>query len=108
MKKGEIWLSELPSLKGHEQMGIRPVLLLAETESNISIVLPFTSNMQSLNFLNTIEINPSNKNGLKASSIVMVFQIRAIDKKRLKKKIGELEESALKKIDIILKDMLRL
>ena len=45
MKKGEIWLVELPSTNGHEQVGNRPVIILSDTESNISIVIPFTSNL---------------------------------------------------------------
>lgn len=32
MKKGEIWLVELPSTNGHEQAGTRPVIILTETE----------------------------------------------------------------------------
>ncbi|MBS3176376.1 type II toxin-antitoxin system PemK/MazF family toxin [Candidatus Woesearchaeota archaeon] len=38
MKKGEIWLVELPSADGHEQIGTRPCIILAETEANIAIV----------------------------------------------------------------------
>lgn len=108
MKKGEIWLVELPSTNGHEQAGKRPVIVLAETETNISIIIPFTSNLQALRFPHTIEIKPSNKNGLTAISIALIFQIRAIDKKRLKNKIGELENSTLIEIDSVLKRILKL
>ena len=48
MKKGEIWLVEFPSANGHEQTGKRPVIIIAETEMNISIVIPFTSNLQAV------------------------------------------------------------
>jgi len=37
MKKGEIWLVELLSADGHEQVGVRPAIILAETEINIAI-----------------------------------------------------------------------
>ena len=50
MQKGEIWLVELPSADGHEQAGTRPVAVLTETEANIAIVVPFTSNLQALRF----------------------------------------------------------
>ena len=99
---------ELPSANGHEQAGTRPALILAETEANIAIVVPLTSNLQALRFLNTIEVKPSKLNGLSEISIALVFQVRAIDKKRLVHKIGELESSTLKEIDLALKKILKL
>ena len=90
MKKGEIWLVELPSANGHEQVGTRPSILLAETEANIAVIVPFTSNLQALRFPHVREVRPSEKNGLSAISVALVFQIRAVDRKRLKKKTGEL------------------
>ena len=108
MHKGEIWLVEFPSSDGHEQAGTRPVIVLADTESNIAIVVPLTSNVQALRFPHVIEVKPSQKNGLSASSIALVFQVRALDKRRLKKQIGTLEESVLKELDIFLRKMLRL
>ncbi|MBI2581466.1 type II toxin-antitoxin system PemK/MazF family toxin [Candidatus Woesearchaeota archaeon] len=50
MKKGEIWLVELPTTNGHEQEGYRPAMVLAEAEANIAIIVPFTSNLQALRF----------------------------------------------------------
>ena len=108
MKKGEIWLVEFPSTNGHEQTGNRPVIILADTESNISIVIPFTSNLQALRFSHTLEIKPTKSNGLTALSIALIFQIRAIDKKRLTKKIGELDNQNLKEIDSIIKMLLKI
>lgn len=108
MKKGEIWLVEFPSTNGHEQTGSRPVIILADTESNISIVIPFTSNLQALRFPHTLEIKPTKGNGLIALSIALIFQIRAIDKKRLTKKIGELDNPNLKEVDAILKMLLKI
>jgi len=108
MKKGEIWLVELPSSNGHEQAGMRPVVILVETQTNIDIVIPFTSNLQVLRFPNTIEVKPSQINGLTSISIMMVFQIRAIDKIRLKKKLGILDTEHIKEMDAMLKTMLKL
>ncbi len=107
MNKGEIWLVEMPETNGHEQAGKRPVIAVADANSNIAIVLPFTSNIQALRFPHTIEVEPSKQNGLAAKSIALVFQIRAIDKKRLKSKIGTLENTIAKKMDDMLKDLLR-
>ena len=107
MNKGEIYIVEFPQTNGHEQTGKRPVLILADTESNISIVVPFTSNIQALRFPHAIEVEPSKDNGLTSKSIALVFQIRAIDKKRIKKKIGVLETSIMKRIDKMLKNLLQ-
>lgn len=108
MKKGEIWLVDLPYSDGHEQTGSRPVIILLETNANVSLVVPFTSNLQALRFPHTIEVKPSKANGLSSISIALVFQMRAIDKSRLKKSIGLLEESKIEELNNMLKEMLRL
>ena len=108
MNKGEIWLVELPASNGYEQAGTRPVIILADTESNIAIIIPFTSNIQALRFPNTIEIAPSKENGLNEKSIALIFQVRAIDKKRLKNKIGRIETAILAKINNMLKNLLQI
>ncbi|MBI2140514.1 type II toxin-antitoxin system PemK/MazF family toxin, partial [Candidatus Woesearchaeota archaeon] len=86
MKKGEVWLVEIPSSNGYEQLGNRPSAVIADTTSNVTVIIPFTSNIQALRFPFTVEVKPDQKNGLSAISVGLVFQIRAIDKKRLKKK----------------------
>ncbi len=108
MKKGEMWLVEFPSTDSHEQSGTRPVIIISETEANIVLVIPLTSNLQALRFPHTLEIKPSKLNGLNAVSVGLAFQLRAIDKKRLRTKIGEIEESILKRIDVLLKMLLGL
>ncbi len=108
MKKGEVWFVEIPSTDGHEQSGARPVIVLSELEANIVIIVPFTSNLQALRFTDTIEVEPSSKNGLKSKSVALVFQLRAIDKRRLKNKIGGIEDKILGKIDDMLKKILNL
>ena len=108
MKKGEIWLIELPSANGHEQGGSRPAIILSDTETNISIIIPLTSNLQSLRFPYSLEIRPNKSNGLASISSALIFQIRAIDKKRLKRRIGDLDEPILKEIDTMIKNLFKL
>jgi mRNA interferase MazF len=108
MKKGDIWLVELPSANGREQAGNRPVIVLSETQVNVTLVIPFTSNVQALRFPYTLEVKASPGNGLSTLSIALVFQARAIDKKRMKKKIGHLEDSNLHKMNTLLKRLLDL
>jgi mRNA interferase MazF len=108
MKKGDIWSIDLPNSSGTEQMGNRPSVIIAEVDANIAIIIPFTSNMQALCYSNTLLVEPSLENGLKSESILLIFQIRAIDKNRIIKKIGILEDTHLEKLDQMLKNMLKL
>jgi mRNA-degrading endonuclease toxin of MazEF toxin-antitoxin module len=63
MIKGEIWLAQFPQTDGREQSGTRPVIILAQLDPNIAIIIPFTSNVQALRYPNTIEVIPSSENG---------------------------------------------
>ncbi len=104
----EIYLAEIPKANGHEQSGFRPVILISKPISNISIILPLTSNLLALKFPFTIKVEPSILNGLTFISVILVFQIRAIDSKRLKKKIGVLENNYVESIKKLLNNMLGL
>ncbi|MBS3176377.1 type II toxin-antitoxin system PemK/MazF family toxin [Candidatus Woesearchaeota archaeon] len=64
--------------------------------------------MQALRFPHTLEVRPSKTNALSSISIALLFQVRAIDKRRLMKKIGSLEEKTLKEIDEKLRKILSL
>jgi mRNA interferase MazF len=108
MTKGEIWLTQFPQTDGHEQSGTRPVIVLSELDPNTAIVIPFTTNIQALRYSNTIEVHPSQNNGLLEISIALIFQLRAIDRKRLIKKTGNIETIVLSQIDQILKHILQL
>lgn len=108
MKKGEIWLVELPGVDGHEQHGRRPVILITDTHTSVVIVIPCTSNEQALRFPYTVRLVSSKRSGLEIDSIALVLQIRAIDRRRLQEKIGELEKSSLTEIEHVLRDLLRL
>lgn len=99
MKKGEIWLVELPYSGGQEQEGLRPAIIIANTEIGITTITPLTSNLQALRFQHTCTVEKSKVNGLSSDSIALIFQLRAIDSKRLKRKIGELEIKHLNKIN---------
>jgi len=108
MIKGEIWLTQFPPTDGHEQSGTRPVIILSDLNPNTAIIIPFTTNVQALRYLNTIEAQPSKENGLLETSIALVFQLRAIDKKRLIKKTGIVENNILLQIDQTLRNILEL
>jgi len=108
MNKGEIWIVAFPDSHGREQTGIRPVIVLARAEADIVLVVPCTSNVQALRFPNTLEIEPSKKNGFHELTIALIFQLRAIDKTRMKYKLGEVEENVLNEIDHSIRLLLQL
>ena len=106
MKKGELWILELPSKGRREQSGTRPCLILADTQTNMIIVIPLTSNFQALRFPNTLEIKKSYENKLERNSVALIFQIQSLDKRRFKRKIGILEENYVEQIKRKLKELL--
>ena len=99
MKKVEMWSVELPFSSGQEQEGLRPAVIFADTEIGIVAVIPLTSNLQALRFKHTYTIEKSKSNGLIADSVALIFQLRAIDSKRLKKKIGDLESKHINNLN---------
>jgi len=108
MKKGAVWLVDIPkSEDSHEQHGSRPVCIISEGEANIKVIIPFTSNLNALKFKNVIKIKPDKNNNLKETSVALVFQVRSIDKRRLKHKIGFLEKETLQKVSSMLIDYLK-
>ena len=109
MKKGELWILDFPSKTEREQAGTRPAIVMADTGTDLALVIPLTSNLQALNKLpNTLRINRSDENNLDKDSIALAFQLQALDKKRFITNIGNLKESYLKEINKILKNLLKL
>jgi len=72
------------------------------------MIVPFTSNLKAQRFPHTNLIRPSKKNGLTAPSVLLVFQLRAIDKQRVSKRIGHLEDELMGKVNQEIKDLLGL
>lgn len=114
MNRGDIMLVNLPAPHGtgHEQVGQRPALVVHNdsTSSKLPVIsiIPFTTRLEALRFPHAIRVEPSEQNGLSQISVLMVFQLRVIDKQRLLHKIGRLEEDVLKKVDAEIRLMLDL
>lgn len=105
MKLGDIFLVEIPAVSGHEQSGLRPAIVFSESIANTVVVIPCTSNLESLRFSFTVLIHPTKKTGLKTETVGLVFQIRAIDKKRLIKRIGRLDSFAITDVKKLIRKM---
>lgn len=108
MQKGEIWTVALPDLGGHEQAGLRPAIVLSDCGLPVVIVIPCTANMQALRLPLAMLIEPSKSNGLATNSVALAFHLRAIDRRRLTKKIGHLKKPEMNALDRMIKNMLSL
>lgn len=109
MKQGEIWYAGLNPVKGSEQQGFRPVVIVSgnvlNTYLQIVIACPLTSKIK--NYKGNIVLSPDKHNGLTETSEVMVFHIRSISKGRLVKKLGHITSKQLLEIKEGLSDILR-
>jgi mRNA interferase MazF len=104
----DIYLIEIPATDGKEQSGYRPGIIISNPTKDIAIIIPFTSNILALRFPFTLKIEPNPQNGLSVPSILLIFQIRAIDKTRIKNKLGKLDENSIISIKTTLKLLLNL
>ncbi len=106
MAQGDILLVALPESDKREEKGNRPAVAVQTNIASL-IIVPVTSALAALRFAFTVRIEPSSTNGLTLSSVAMVFQLRAIDRKRIIRKIGELEPKYLAQIDAEIWQMLK-
>ena len=112
MDIGDIYTVEIPVSDGHEQAGTRPAILVQapqfEDQLPTVLIVPLTSRLAAQAFPGTFLIHPDSKNGLTTTSVALVFQLRAIDKRRLKRKIGRLSTSDLARLHRHIKALLQL
>lgn len=106
MNKGDIYYADLGGPKGSEQSGIRPVLIFQNDKifsySRTVVSIPLTSNIKRSKIPGCVLLKKS-EGGLPKDSVVLCYQIRSIDKSRLKKRLGSLTDSTINKIEKALK-----
>ena len=102
IKRGDIYYADLSPVVGSEQGGIRPVLVVQNDVGNryspTIIAAAITSQKDKAKLPTHIEID-SQGSGLSRDSVVLLEQIRTIDKQRLKERMGKLDDSSMAKID---------
>ena len=105
IKRGEIYYADLSPVVGSEQGGIRPVLIVQNDVGNkhspTVIAAAITSQREKAKLPTHIELN-ADRCGLSKDSVVLLEQIRTIDKKRLKERMGELDFSAMNRVNTAL------
>ena len=85
-KRGEIWLAELNPIRGSEQAGTRPVIILQNNSVNrftsTFLAIPLTTNLRRAS-LPTCVLLPEGEAGLARESVALCHQLRVLDKSRL-------------------------
>ena len=102
VKRGDIFYADLSPVIGSEQGGTRPVLVVQNDVGNkfspTVIVAAITSQINKAKLPTQIEIN-AHEVGLLKDSVILLEQVRTIDKKRLREKIGRLDDEQLASVD---------
>ena len=102
IKRGYLYYADLSPVVGSEQGGVRPVLIIQNDIGNkyspTVIVAAITSQINKAKLPTHIEIS-AHEYGLNKDSDILLEQIRTIDKKRLREKIGCLDKNMMLKVD---------
>lgn len=102
IKRGDIFYADLSPVVGSEQGGIRPVLIVQNDIGNryspTVIAAAITSQSDKTELPTHIKVRADGC-GLMKDSIVLLEQVRTIDKRRLKEKMGSLDGSSMNRVD---------
>ena len=102
IKKGDLYFADLSLVTGSEQGGIRPVLVVQNDVGNkfspTIIVAAITSRRNKADLPTHVEIE-ADGNGLSKNSVVLLEQLRTIDKRRLRERIGTIDKTRLPEVD---------
>ncbi len=105
IKRGEIYYADLSPVVGSEQGGVRPILIVQNDTGNkyspTVIAAAITSQINKAKLPTHIELSAGDY-GLVKDSVILLEQIRTLDKRRLKEKIGELSSKTMNKVNVAL------
>ncbi|HHY44683.1 MAG TPA: type II toxin-antitoxin system PemK/MazF family toxin [Firmicutes bacterium] len=100
--RGDIYFADLSPVIGSEQGGFRPVLIIQNDIGNkyspTVIISAITSQIQKARLPTHVELSVRDS-GLDKDSVVLLEQLRTIDKRRLKRKVTRLSEELMRKVD---------
>jgi mRNA interferase MazF len=106
VRRGDVFYADLSPVIGSEQGGVRPVLVVQNDIGNkyspTIIIAAITSQINKAKLPTHVEITAP-EYGLPKDSVVLLEQIRTIDKKRLREKIGRFNDNMMRSVDDALK-----
>lgn len=101
IKRGELYYADLSPVVGSEQGGVRPVLIVQNDVGNryspTIIAVAVTSQINKAKLPTHIALDTTC--GLPKDSVILAEQVRTLDKRRLKDKIGSLDEKAMERVN---------
>ena len=102
IKRGELYYADLSPVVGSEQGGLRPILIVQNDVGNkyspTIIAAAITSQINKAKLPTHIELDASTY-GLSKDSVVLLEQIRTLDKSRIRERIGELDSFKMQKVN---------
>ena len=102
MTRGEVWMASLDPIRGSEQAGTRPVLVLQTDPLNVFlrtvVAVPLTTNLKWGRYDFCVFI-PAPEGGLTADSVALCHQLRAADKSRLIRRLGQVSDATLLQVE---------
>lgn len=108
-RHGEVWTVDLDPVRGHEQGGARPALVISNDTFNrlfmtLVIVVPFTRTDRGIP--SQVRIVPP-EGGLSAPSLLMCEQVRAVSIARFRRRLGRVDENTLSKVEQMVPRMIK-
>lgn len=109
VKRGDIFYADLSPVVGSEQGGMRPVLVIQNNIGNkfspTVIVAAITSKIAKPKMLTHVAVKaaPKGQKGLEKDSVILLEQLRTLDKQRLRDKISHLDDTTMRSVDYALK-----
>jgi mRNA interferase MazF len=102
VKRGDVFYADLSPVVGSEQGGVRPVLVIQNDIGNrfspTVIIAAITAQIQKAKLPTHVEIE-AKVHGMERDSVILLEQIRTIDKQRLTDKITHLDDETMRKVD---------
>ena len=109
MKQGEIWEMYFDPIAGSEQSGRRPALIISGNVLNtylpVVIVCPLTTKIK--NYKGNLVLQPTAENGLATALEILTFDVRSVDKQRLKRRVGHIDPEELRQVILGLNEILK-
>jgi mRNA interferase MazF len=103
VKRGETYLVSFDPTVGHEIKKTRPALVIQNDVGNryspLTIVAAITSKVSPVPYPVEVVVEPTSTNGLSVRSAVRLDQLRTVDRQRLIKRLGQIDCSAMAKVD---------
>ena len=103
VKRGDIYYADLSPVVGSEQGGVRPVLIIQNDTGNryspTVIAAAITSQTGKAKLPTHIDLPVDHSCGLSRDSVVLLEQVRTLDKKRLREHMGRVDDQVMRKVD---------